>query len=345
MPYKKLAVITIIACSIACVAQQISNNNSVIKMHVAGLSDDIIVSSINSEPGAYDTTPDGLIALKAVGISDKVIAAILGKSSSTTVTQAPVATLPASTRSQPRVLFLSQGHGDGFNAMRDQSMEMSEDFQESCSMVLVSVNENEADYTVLLNHIEVGVARENQIEVANKNGDIIAGPRDGGSIESGTKWLCNFIIADWYTRTAKRNALGQGVPQNYDQAIFWYRKAVDLGHPGAEYSLGSLYANGQGVPQDYSQAAHLYREAAEQDDAEAQYSLAILLHSGQGLPVDKSEAYFWMCIASGSGTLNVDEQEQALKYRDQYEGELSKPAFEKVRKQIHKWTKSLTTVR
>jgi TPR repeat protein len=38
------------------------------------------------------------------------------------------------------------------------------------------------------------------------------------------------------------------------EAVKWYRKAADLGHPHAQFNLGSMYAKGQGVPQDYALA-------------------------------------------------------------------------------------------
>ncbi len=60
-------------------AAQALNNNSVIKMVRAGLSDDVIVATINANAGSYDTSPDALIALKQAGVSDKVIAAIVGR--------------------------------------------------------------------------------------------------------------------------------------------------------------------------------------------------------------------------------------------------------------------------
>ncbi len=63
------------------VAQQRIDNGAVVKMVKAGLSDDIIVTTINASPGAYDTSPDALIALKGSGVSDKVISAIVAKSS------------------------------------------------------------------------------------------------------------------------------------------------------------------------------------------------------------------------------------------------------------------------
>ena len=61
-------------------AQQPLNNDAVIKMVKAGLSDDVIVSTINASPGAYDTSADGLIALKQAGANDKVIEVIVAKS-------------------------------------------------------------------------------------------------------------------------------------------------------------------------------------------------------------------------------------------------------------------------
>ncbi len=64
------------------VAQQAMNNDAVIKMAKAGLSDDVIVATVNSSPGSYSTTADGLIALKQAGVSDKVIAAIVAKNTS-----------------------------------------------------------------------------------------------------------------------------------------------------------------------------------------------------------------------------------------------------------------------
>jgi hypothetical protein len=66
-------------CSIL-VAQSALNNDSVIKLVKAGLSEDLIVSTINGAPGSYDTSADGLIALKTAGASDKEVAAIVSKS-------------------------------------------------------------------------------------------------------------------------------------------------------------------------------------------------------------------------------------------------------------------------
>jgi hypothetical protein len=61
-------------------AQEVMNNASVIKLLKAGLSDDLIVNTINASPGKYDTSGDGLTALRDAGADSKVIAAVLMKS-------------------------------------------------------------------------------------------------------------------------------------------------------------------------------------------------------------------------------------------------------------------------
>jgi len=70
----------LLVCS-ALTAQQALTNDSIIKLVKAGLSDDLILSTINASAGTYDTSADGLIALKGAGVSDKVVAAVVVKGS------------------------------------------------------------------------------------------------------------------------------------------------------------------------------------------------------------------------------------------------------------------------
>jgi hypothetical protein len=63
------------------IGQQAMNNDAVVKLVKAGLSDDIIVSTINGSSGAYDTSADALVALKTAGVSNKIISAIVLKAS------------------------------------------------------------------------------------------------------------------------------------------------------------------------------------------------------------------------------------------------------------------------
>ena len=77
-------------------------------------------------------------------------------------------------------------------------MEMSKDFEEVCPSVRVTISQQMADYTVLLNHIEIGLfVRDNQFQLADKNGDLLSKTKEGGSIRGGVKKVCDLIAASW----------------------------------------------------------------------------------------------------------------------------------------------------
>jgi hypothetical protein len=207
-----LTTIALLAFSQLASAQQALNNDTVTKLVKAGLSDDVIVTTINASPGTYDTSANGLISLKSAGASDKVISAIVVKNSSPAPAAQPAATAapqpdsaatgagaaPQPLDNKPRVFLLSASKGPNRNAERDQSMEMSKDLEKDCPGVRVTLNQQMADYTINLNHIEVGLlVRDNQIQVANKDGDLISRTKEGGSIAGGMKKACETILADW----------------------------------------------------------------------------------------------------------------------------------------------------
>ena len=78
---KNLIALLFLAFCPLLIAQQALNNDSIVKLVKAGLSDDLIVTTINASPGSYDTSANGLIALKKANVSDKVISAIVLKAS------------------------------------------------------------------------------------------------------------------------------------------------------------------------------------------------------------------------------------------------------------------------
>jgi hypothetical protein len=118
---------------------------------------------------------------------------------------------------RPRVFLQANSHGNTWNARRDQSIEMAKDFQKDCPEVRVSVAQNNADYTLILNHIEVGFSRDNQMEVANKSGDLLA-TREKGGIKGGVKEVCSIILADWQKPQAPLAAAPAAQPQDSQQA-------------------------------------------------------------------------------------------------------------------------------
>jgi hypothetical protein len=86
-----LAALFLGVCSLVS-SQQLLNNESVIKMVKAGLSDELIATAVTSSPGSYDTSANGLVALKAGGATDKVVGAVGAKAAArSVVAAAPVA--------------------------------------------------------------------------------------------------------------------------------------------------------------------------------------------------------------------------------------------------------------
>ena len=55
------------------------SNDSVLRMAKAGLSDDLIVQTIGSQPGLYATDAESLILLKQAGVSERVISAMINR--------------------------------------------------------------------------------------------------------------------------------------------------------------------------------------------------------------------------------------------------------------------------
>ncbi len=55
------------------------DNDTILRMSKAGLGDDLIVQTINLQPGRYNTKPDDLITLKQAGLSDRIISAMQAK--------------------------------------------------------------------------------------------------------------------------------------------------------------------------------------------------------------------------------------------------------------------------
>ena len=107
------------------------------------------------------------------------------------------------------------------------------------------------------------------------------------------------VINQWLL--AERYSTGQGRPQNYGEALKWYRKAAEQGHAPAQHSLGGMYYDGTGTPQNYAEAFKWYRKAAEQGRAGAQAFLGFMYDKGKGTPQNYGEALKWYRKAAEQG--------------------------------------------
>lgn len=126
---------------------------------------------------------------------------------------------------------------------------------------------------------------------------------------------------------------GEGVPQDYGQAVNWYRKAAEQGSAVAQTTLGTAYVLGNGVRQDDTQAANWFRKAAEQGDAIGQSKLGASYGSGRGVPQDSVLAYAWQNLAAAQG------EEDAKSLRDLSADDLSPIQLAEAQRLSSNWQK------
>ena len=67
---------------------------------------------------------------------------------------------------------------------------------------------------------------------------------------------------------------GQGVAQDYAEAVSWYRKAANQGYATAQNNLGTMYEHGQGVAQNAVIAYALYNLSASNDPSQSNKALS-----------------------------------------------------------------------
>ena len=83
---------------------------------------------------------------------------------------------------------------------------------------------------------------------------------------------------------------GKGVEKDPAQAAYWFRKAADLGDPGAQNELGYLYIWGLGVGRDEAQAFRWFARASGSGYPPAKLNLAVMYLKGIGVPRDAEMA-------------------------------------------------------
>lgn len=144
--------------------------------------------------------------------------------------------------------------------------------------------------------------------------------------------------------------LGNGVAQDWGEAVTWYRKAAEAGNPQAMGNLGFLYFMGLGTDGDArqgvfwcqkgaeagdptsmqimgdmykrgiggvlekneQQAANWYRKAAERGDFIAMNALGQMYEAGNGVEQDKQQAIKWYRKAAVHGLSDAEDNLKRL---------------------------------
>lgn len=84
-----------------------------------------------------------------------------------------------------------------------------------------------------------------------------------------------------------------GVEINFEDAVYWYRKAAKAGHAGAANNLGWCYETGSGTEQSWVEAFKWYQIAAEEGSAIAEYSIGWMYE--RGVYVDRNGSKAFAC--------------------------------------------------
>lgn len=94
---------------------------------------------------------------------------------------------------------------------------------------------------------------------------------------------------------------GEGMEQNFEKAITWFKRGIANGDSFAQYHMGLMYRDGLGVPQDGVRAGTYLKAAAEQSLPIAQSALGVLfLDQGD---IETATRYFE--LAAGAGVMEA----------------------------------------
>ena len=102
----------------------------------------------------------------------------------------------------------------------------------------------------------------------------------------------------------------QPKPEPYSPELV---KKAEAGDAKAQCNLGTCYARGEGVTQDYKEAIKWWTKAAEQGNVNAQFYLASCYGLGQGVTKDEKEAVKWCTKAAEQGFAGAKEALEKLK--------------------------------
>ena len=148
---------------------------------------------------------------------------------------------------------------------------------------------------------------------------------------------------------AARYRGGVGVPQDYGEAIEWYRRAGEQDVDSealapsfrrvavlqmqaiAQHELGGLYLNGLGVPRNYVEAARWYRLAANHGVVAAQIILGVMYVDGKGVQQDYVAAHTWFNLAAARGN------DDARELRDEISESMTRDQVAEAQRAASEW--------
>ena len=122
----------------------------------------------------------------------------------------------------------------------------------------------------------------------------------------------------------------------FTTALNEWRPLAEQGMAEAQHKLGIMYTNGEGVAQDYAEAVKWYRLAAEQGYDHAQYNLGIRYDEGQGVTQDYVQAHMWFNLAA-SRQPRGENRDLAVSNRDIVEAKMTPAQVAEAQRLAREW--------
>jgi len=95
---------------------------------------------------------------------------------------------------------------------------------------------------------------------------------------------------------------GQGVKQNNQQALYWFRQAAAQNNASAQYLLGSMIERGIGTEKNQTEANRWFRRSAENGNPIAQYRIGLIEKQGTNVSAANfQKAAYWFGLAAAQG--------------------------------------------
>jgi hypothetical protein len=101
-------------------------------------------------------------------------------------------------------------------------------------------------------------------------------------------------------------------PSIADDAFDDARAAAEQGDAIAQDRIGGMYQHGKGVPQNYVEAVRWYRASAEQGFEWGQSNLGVMYGLGLGVPQNFVLAHMWLNLSVGQGYKEAEKGREAV---------------------------------
>jgi hypothetical protein len=105
----RLRLLILCAAAVALAAQESMNNDGIVRLMKSGMSEDLIINVVQQQPGTYSLGADDLIALKAAGVSERLISAMLAKGKGETPGSTPAGAAKPGGGPSPRTSVTGPG--------------------------------------------------------------------------------------------------------------------------------------------------------------------------------------------------------------------------------------------